>query len=445
MSSFALASSDCWALLSHICSIYGDSTLGASCLEQALRENQSNIPKMHCLASSVRHYRQLDTLVELLQRFLLPPEDDEPPYLNETIALASLFVLLDDFPNALTAYSKALELSCSNNPSLWFCVGLLMKRLNDTEGAFKAFSSCIALVGNSPFDDLPIVYLELSHLAQQKGNVDETLSFLDKVIELTDDHLIKSEAWSNKGFAHELAHNSTAAVDCLRKALEFNPNNCLAAQHLGWLYHNEPYSDSSTALTVLLRAASIDYRDEQTWYLLGRIYTKLNDWEKAFKCYQQSLVKDPNNPAIWASLGVLYYNSLQFKDSLAAYSRAISIAPTLAEIWFDIGKLYQTVGQWGDALNSFKAAADLHPRNEILVKIIADLKVKISDERDQSLSTTPPSTETTSLLGFNSIISPDLGIAKPRRNSVFALGPSVESDTKEEPPIKKIKIEEESS
>ncbi|KAL0235918.1 hypothetical protein GEMRC1_002500 [Eukaryota sp. GEM-RC1] len=265
------------------------------------------------------------------------------------------------------------------NPSLWMCIGFIFRRYGDIDNAEQAFIRCLTL--DSQFPDRGEVFYELGLISKQRGDFPKAVSSFYHAAEAWKGSPRAADAYFSRGFSYELSRNFPEAIESFETALSINPHHSRSLQHLGWMLHCPPHSDSGAAVKVLARAAACDYRDEQTWYLLGRVFMALGKYSRAHECYSQALLRDPFNPAIWCSVGVMYFYVHQYDEALQAYSRAISITPKLAEIWYDLGTLYEAVGQLEDALSSYNTAAALHPRNTQLSSRVYDISRKI-----QSLS-----------------------------------------------------------
>lgn len=111
----------------------------------------------------------------------------------------------------------------------------------------------------------------------------------------------------------------------------------------------------------------LDPADAQSWYLLVQAYTTGQEYNKAYKVYQQAVYCDGRNPTIRCSIGVLYLQTNQYRNALDAYSRTIRINPYMSKVWFDLGSHYESCNnQISDATDAYAQATELDSTNQAI-------------------------------------------------------------------------------
>ncbi|KAL0216640.1 hypothetical protein P9112_008824 [Eukaryota sp. TZLM1-RC] len=362
----------CWISLCRTARTCNNPTLFFECAQKAFLTNpcHHDSVKFYCIAlKEANMFSEAASMVEAIKH-----QVDQSHMTSKAWGyIGALFIRNNQHLQAYECFRNALSID-SGNVDIWLCVGFLLRLFGHVDLSEQAFVRCLSLPHAAKHEAL----YELGLIYRHKGEFTKALSCLSEAAIICEDKSRLAEIHFNKGFVFELAHQFPDALHCFYSALELNPQHAACLQHIGWILHSQPYPDSFNAVHMLVRAVAADYRDEQSWYLLGRVLMSHHNFLFAFQCYHQAICRDPSNSSIWCSLGVLYYYVEQYQDALAMYARAISIAPTLAEVWYDLGALFEIVGQLDDALGAYKAAMNLHPRNPQLSQRVADLTHKIS-------------------------------------------------------------------
>ena len=75
--------------------------------------------------------------------------------------------------------------------------------------------------------------------------------------------------------------------------------------------------------------------DEEAENLMkkGIEFARSQQYSKAIKCYEDSLMLDPYNSFTWFNKGVLLVRMNRLHDALNAFDRALSLDPCDADIW----------------------------------------------------------------------------------------------------------------
>src|SRR5262245_59438945 len=60
---------------------------------------------------------------------------------------------------------------------------------------------------------------------------------------------------------------------------------------------------------------------------LGRVYTELNDWQRAMEAYRTGLEKHPRDPALWFGQGVCLCRQKNFAQAAESLRKALQLNP----------------------------------------------------------------------------------------------------------------------
>lgn len=99
------------------------------------------------------------------------------------------------------------------------------------------------------------------------------------------------------------------------------------------------------------------------YHIVGQIYSRLKQHEKAYSAYQQAISFNPDSAQFYNSLGLLYREMSQYQTAIAAFQKAITLDPIDGWSHNSIAKVYRTLKQYSMAVTSYKQAISLEPNN----------------------------------------------------------------------------------
>ncbi|CAG8980812.1 hypothetical protein HYALB_00003738 [Hymenoscyphus albidus] len=353
-----------------------DEAMGA--YEHALRSNPRSIPALNAISAILRTQEQFPKAVEYLQNILKLDGNNGDVWGS----LGHCYLMMDDLQQAYTAYQQALyhlrdpKVRSSSNlggtgsnkatqePKLWYGIGILYDRYGSLEHAEEAFSQVMRM--QPDFEKANEIYFRLGIIYKQQQKYQQSLECFRYIVSVPPTPLTEEDIWFQIGHVHEQQKDYDNAKAAYMRVLDRDPNHAKVLQQLGWLHHQQSNSFTSQerAIEYLEKSVSSDQGDAQSWYLLGRCYMSQQKYPKAYEAYQQAVYRDGRNPTFWCSIGVLYYQINQYRDALDAYSRAIRLNPYISEVWYDLGTLYESCNnQINDALDAYQRAAELDPTN----------------------------------------------------------------------------------
>jgi tetratricopeptide (TPR) repeat protein len=92
--------------------------------------------------------------------------------------------------------------------------------------------------------------------------------------------------------------------------------------------------------------------------------------DEARKAYQQALKLDPNNLEASKCLGRLYTKLSDFERAQEVYKKAMAKYPKNAEIWYDLGMCHNRRKDFNESVRCFSKALDLEPENRKYLKML---------------------------------------------------------------------------
>lgn len=361
----------CWVMLGKLAETIGDLEKALYCYDRSLIHNPYSahaLSRMAILFQFTNNFRQAS---EIYQRML----NYDPRNGEAWGSLGHCYLVMDELAKAYNSYQQALLfLKNPRDPRLWFGIGVLYEKYSSLEHAEEAFSSVLKI--DPKFEKAAEVYYRLALIYKQMGKFDASLHCLryimgpvngGRLAERIPKPLTEADILFQIGHVHELSREFPKAKGIYDKILlELNPNHLKTLNQMGWLLQNpeSPMKHPELCLEYLKKSVSILPSDPYAWYLLGRCYVSLDNYEMAHESYQKAVNRDGRNPLYWCSIGVLYFISNQYRDSLDAYTRAIKINPYMKEVWYNLGVLYESCnGQTQDALDAYQRVNELDPEN----------------------------------------------------------------------------------
>eukprot|EP01121_Diplochlamys_sp_Union-15-3_P010423 TRINITY_DN2920_c0_g1_i1.p1 TRINITY_DN2920_c0_g1~~TRINITY_DN2920_c0_g1_i1.p1 ORF type:complete len:398 (+),score=59.94 TRINITY_DN2920_c0_g1_i1:184-1377(+) len=350
------------------------------CFENALKHNPCNTKALTEVASLYRLQEQYTQAIQCFNRII----DIDSQNGEIWGALGHCYLMIEDLSKAHHSYQQALQLHQSQDPNLWYGIGILYDKWGSFDRAEEAFSSVLRMDPN--FEKNNEVSFRLGLIYKQQQKFDRCLECFVSVLDKPPRPLLREDLWLHIGHVYELSKKFEKAKEAYEKVLKENPNHARVLQQLGWLYHHHKHEnlrmdDQEIAVSYLMRSIEADTSDGQTWYLLGRCYMKQRQYKKAYDAYQQAVYRDSKNPTVWCSIGVLFFRINQCRDALDAYKTAIKLNPFLSEVWFDLGTLYESCEQYEDSLDAYQRAADLDPGKSHLVERLHTVKKKFKKKQ----------------------------------------------------------------
>lgn len=221
-----------------------------------------------------------------------------------------------NYREALKHYSKAIELD-PKNAELW------------------------NLKGVSTF--------RIAHRNHIKSKYKEAIKCYNKAIDLDKNY---AEPWSNKGVLYREMGNHKKAIKCFTNSINLDPDDCIGWTNLGMEHYKTGRLES--ALTSLNRALSINSNKGIAWRYKGKVLRDLGKYEESLKCFEKSIISDPETEAIPIAEKAITLKKLK------RYQEAIECCKELKNIGQDfaadnlMGEIYLEMGNYENALKSLK-------------------------------------------------------------------------------------------
>ncbi|MDE0297617.1 MAG: tetratricopeptide repeat protein [Candidatus Poribacteria bacterium] len=259
----------------------------------------------------------------------------------------SLGQLLQDYRDldgtwqeAIREFSRAIELDPSYVEA-WYDRGSLHDKRGELARACHDFQQVVARMPNyAARYNLAVLYIKRQMWAEAQGALEEILS-----IEPND-----SDAYYHLADVHlKSSGDLNLAIDCLKHAIERDPDHLDARFALGLLYAKNRYKqpeyrqDAITQFVELVssneKLNTFDQMD-QVYFILGSLYDDVPaDAEMAISAYQTGL-EHVSSAQVRNNLGLLYLQKKQIQKAAEEFRQAIRLEPEYEAPYHNLAKLY---------------------------------------------------------------------------------------------------------
>lgn len=346
-----------------------------------------------------------DKVAEVLERFLKAHPDAR----DVRMAYARVLVNRKQFDAARGQFLTLLTAQ-PDNPATLYALGILSTQLNDSKAAEGYFTRFVDLVGNDPDEerDPTRALLILSQLAEERGDLDAALAWLDKVqtgepqAQLSaslrraqllgkkgdvegarkllatlkpDDPaaqaqvvMTESEVLRNAGRVLESFQLMQGAVQRFPKNTDLLYDFALLAEKVG-----KPDVMEKALRAVIAQAPDNRHAYNALGYSLAERNVRLPE---AYQLIDKALKMAPDDPFIMDSMGWVQYRMGNLKEAEAQLRKAYALRSD-PEIAVHLGEVLWAQGRKADAQTLWREAKGKDPQNDTLKSTLARLHVAL--------------------------------------------------------------------
>ncbi|CCI40533.1 unnamed protein product [Albugo candida] len=219
--------------------------------------------------------KQFDNAIQSFQRANAISRHD-----TTFLQLANVYMIQNDYKNAIITYQEALEFS-PDNPKLLSGLGLAYLRNGESFAAFDHLGNSLT---HDPLD--PKTILAAGSIIQDNGDMDVALVKY-RVAAVQTPH--SAPLWNNIGMCFYGKQQFVAAIACLKRSLYLDP--------FEWI----------------------------TLYNLGLVHLQTEQFASAFHFFSASINMKGDFPSSYMYLGIALSNLKDFDNSCSAFEKAIEM------------------------------------------------------------------------------------------------------------------------
>jgi tetratricopeptide (TPR) repeat protein len=286
---------------------------------------------------------------------------------------------------------SVLDLAKRQHPDsvdITFCEALVhmgMGRLN------KGLEVLDALEKVEPFNE--DIHLNKASIYSQQRNYRRAIEHYRRALQLAEEGL--DEIYLDLAFEHENLEEFDEALNCLKKAVDLNPENEAVLHELAYCYdlagadeasvvyfrnftNEQPYSavgwfclgnvlakldrmeESNEALDL---AITIDERFTSAYFSRARNMLIAGHYQDAINCYEETLVFDGPQAITFSFVGECYEKMEKYEQALIHYDQSIHLDPTWADAWIGRGVVKDILNRLPEAIRDLENATRIAPDN----------------------------------------------------------------------------------
>jgi tetratricopeptide (TPR) repeat protein len=277
------------------------------------------------------------------------PNKTTTPYMNRGITYASL----EQWNNAISDYSKALELDSSLG-KLYSYRGDAYAKIGQWDKVISDHSKAIEL---DP--DYNKSYINRGFAYGKIGQPDKAINDYIKAIKIDPNN---REAYYDRGNEYQNLKQWDKAISDYSRTIELDPNFDSAYSNRGIVYANLEQWDK--AISDFSKAIKIDPNFELAYSNRGNVYETLKQWDKAVSDFSKAIEIDPNYVKAYACRTLAYENMGQWVKAIDDYTKVIELVPNLLEAYLKRGNAYGNIGQWDKAIIDYSKVLEFDPGNK---------------------------------------------------------------------------------
>jgi tetratricopeptide (TPR) repeat protein len=195
--------------------------------------------------------------------------------------------------------------------------GVTAAKAGKADEAIAAYKEAIGIDANY-FD----AYMNLGALLFEKGTYDDAL----KAFQTASEKNPKSvEAFANVGRVNLTKRSYVEAEAAYKKAIALDDKNVELQKELAKLYKQK--GDYPSLVQTCDKINQMNGADDQTWFLLGFAYAKLDKTTEAVAALEKSIALKPKNAPAQSSLGQIYLGKEDYVQAAKCFKAALAADP----------------------------------------------------------------------------------------------------------------------
>ncbi|MBI4862517.1 MAG: tetratricopeptide repeat protein [Candidatus Riflebacteria bacterium] len=251
------------------------------------------------------------------------------------LAMGLVLELQKDFPQALVALDRALELS-SRSQAVMLHRADVLAVLGRRQEAIKAYQDLL-----NHNRELPQAHISLSEVLLAEGRADE-------------------------------------ARESAVRAVEMELSDLFLLRKLGKLLID--LNLGHRALEVFDRVLTRDPKDHETAHAMGQIYSRQREYDKAVDCFEKAFRIDPRYSKASYNLAMIHYTRGHYDLARKVLDLTLKADAKHLKAWNLLAKTWLKQGQPKLALEAWEQALAIRPNSSSLLKSLIKVSAELDDK-----------------------------------------------------------------
>ncbi|MGF1542207.1 MAG: tetratricopeptide repeat protein [Pleurocapsa sp.] len=266
--------------------------------------------------------------------------------------LGSLYAQKQQWQKAISCYQKALELDV-NFSHTYHNLAKVYDQLGEQQKATAYLYKALTLnpSGVSAEDKF-----QLGRALLSQGNQSAALSCLRQALQLKPDY---ADAYVLLGEIFYNKQRESEAQTCYAQAVKYQTNNSLAYFRLGQIAAKQ--QNDKQAFNFYKQAIALEPEHPEAYHYLGEILDRQERWGEAIKVYRQAIKFNPDFSWSYNNLGYAYLQQKQYHQAIEAYRQAIKLNPEFFWSYQNLGTALDGLERWSKSIAIYETAIELNP------------------------------------------------------------------------------------
>ena len=314
------------------------SDFNVEAIEKELEENPGNTKALGEIAQYYAYKGEYNSAIRYYEKIVRINEN----YFRAWSALGHCYLLKQEYQKSINAYHKSLTNAeeCKDIQVL-YGVAMLYYSLKEWKQAEIVFKAILRMEIENNWKHE--IFLRLGIISAKEKEYQNAIVLLEKSLEFPNIPIHKkSEILVSLGETFSCMNFFEKAKKNYDLALTINPDNIKTIKNYAWnLFLSGRYEQAKDLINNSLQKTENSF---DLFYIQGRIYQALQDFENARLSYSSALSLS-NSCICWISSGILYAEAVHYIESYECFVKAININQDSWETWNNIAILYELCGQ----------------------------------------------------------------------------------------------------
>lgn len=230
----------------------------------------------------------------------------------------------------------------------------------------------------SSYPDFDSAYIERGYLYLNKGLPTESLSDLDKAIEIDSNNM---SAYFVRAISYGVIQNYSRAFSDYNHIVTFGDNKYyfLALKERAILF--DYFGETEKALEDFNLLYKADTTDIEIVTAIGLMHTRNHDYDLALTFYNNALILNPNYVDALHKRSITYEDKMLFRNALDDINKAIILDSKNTSLYLTRASIYRDLDKKDLALIDFDYVINKEPNNGLAYLNRGYLKQELSDKK----------------------------------------------------------------
>jgi tetratricopeptide (TPR) repeat protein len=120
------------------------------------------------------------------------------------------------------------------------------------------------------------------------------------------------------------------------------------------------------AISLFNQAIQFDPNRVQSYFQLGMIFLKQDDYAAAAENFEKVIEINPNLPDAFFNLGFIHAHLKEYVKAEEMYAQVVELNPSyLDEALFNLALIQSKLGKKDESVTNIKKAVEVNPKNEL--------------------------------------------------------------------------------